>query len=463
MSGAPNPLASSVRRIHVVGIGGKGMSAIAAALLDRGYEVSGSDLEFSTYTEQLARRGAEVYLGHAPQQVVGADLVIHSAAIANDNVELAEAARRSIARASRAEIVAALFNEKTGIAVAGTHGKTTTSAMIATILREAGYDPGFLIGARVPSLGDLNGRWRESAWMVVEADEFDDAFLLYRPSIAVLTHLEPDHLDYFGSTERMVAAFEKFVDGLGPDTTLIARADIALLRPVAARHAGRVVWFGPGEGWDITAYAATRTGVSLDVTTPDGPAVSRLAVHGRHNAWNAVAAMAAAVQAGVALPEAARGAGSYVGADRRMQRRAEAGGITVLEDYAHHPTAVRATISAAREFPHQRLWAIYQPLLASRTRDLFADFLGAFEDADRVVFAEIFSPPGRESVHDVSAAELASAIRHPNAYFCPTFEQIASLIAREARRGDLLLVMGPESISPLADRLAAWVHERAAA
>ncbi len=455
-------LGPDVHSVHVVGIGGAGMSAITAALLDKGLKVSGSDLEMSPRVTRLADRGARVHRGHDAAHLVGADLVVYSAAIPDDNPELCAARRAGISCAGRASVVAELFNTKAGIAVAGTHGKSTTSAMTVTILREAGYDPSFLIGASAPSTNNLNGRYTGSTWMVVEADEFDEAFLAYRPDVAVLTHLEADHLDYFGTEARMVRAFEQFVDQLGRSATLIVRTDIPLLAPLAERHRGTLVRFGPGEPWDLTGYAATAAGITLDLRTPEGPVVCRLAVRGRHNAWNALAALAASACAGVAVTEGAQSIEAYTGAERRMQLRSEAGDVTVIEDYAHHPTAVAATIAAARELSPGRLWAVFQPLLRTRTRDLLKAFTRAFAGSDYVLLAETRSPPGRESDAGVTSADLAESIDHPCVRYIPAFAGIVDLIAADAAPGDLLLVMGPESITPLADQLADWAKQRAA-
>lgn len=448
-----------VRHVHIVGIGGKGMSAIGAALLDVGKTVSGSDLERSPQAERLGRRGARINIGHCADYIADADMVIHSSAVPPDNAELVAARAAGAPIGTRAEAVAALFNERRGIAVAGTHGKTTTTALTATVLHRAGLSPSFLIGADVPSLGGVNGRIDTGAWMVLEADEFDDAFLSYRPRVAVLTHLEPDHLDYFGSVARMVAAFETFVDRLPGDATLVARRDVALLRRVAERHSGEVIWFGPGGDWRIEHYRLGIPGPTLDISGPRGPLVVRLPMPGRHNAFNALAAMAAASLAGVNSTEAARSIEAYQGAERRLQFRANVKGIRILEDYAHHPTAVRASLQAVRELNPRRVIAIYQPLLQSRTRELFDDFLRAFRDADEVLLADIYSPPGREEPIDICSADLAEALTHPNAEALASFEAIAERVLTEAADGDLILVMGPESITPLANRLVAGVSQ----
>ena len=456
-------LGTDVRCVHVVGIAGAGMSGVAAALLDLELEVSGSDLRASPATAQLESRGARIRQGHAAGNVAGADLVVHSAAVPADNAELVKARTRGVPVASRAAIIAELFNASRGIAVAGTHGKSTTSAMVATVLRETGRDPSFLLGAASPSLDHANGRYRRDSWMVVEADEFDSAFLAYRPEIAVITNLERDHLDYFGTEARMVEAFAAFAAGLPADARLIARGDVADLRRVAARAPTPALWFGPDEAWDLETYTPAAGGCELQFRTPHWPVTCRLPLRGRHNAWNALAALMACTLAGVPVSEAARALESFGGVERRLQLRACGGGVRVLEDYAHHPTAVRATVEAAREFTHRRLWAIYQPLLRSRTLDLMDDFVDAFAGADRVTFAEIYSPPGRERGVEASSSLLAARVRHPDASFLPSFDDIADLVAAEAADGDVILVMGPDSVTPLADRISVWVNARAAA
>ncbi len=450
---SPQVTDPSVRHVHIVGIGGKGMSAIGAALLDLGKTVSGSDLKHSPQSKRLESRGAQIALGHRSENISDADIVIHSSAIPVDNPELVTARAQGTAVGTRAEAVAALFNTRCGIAVAGTHGKTTTSALTATILQRAGLAPSFLIGADIPSLGGANGRIGVGTWMVLEADEFDDAFLAYRPRITALTHLEPDHLDHFGTVDRMVSTFEQFVDQLPADSALVARCDVPLLRRVAERHPGAISWFGPGGDWQIEHYAPGAPGPTLHVRGPGEHLRLSLPIPGRHNALNALAAMATANLAGIEGSEAARALERYAGAERRLELRTNSQGIAVIEDYAHHPTAVRASLQAVRELEPQRVLAVYQPLLASRTRDLFDDFLDAFGDADQVFLADVYSPPGRETAIGINSRDLAQAIRHPSARALPSLDEIAERVLEEARAGDIVLVMGPESVTPLADHL----------
>jgi UDP-N-acetylmuramate--alanine ligase len=449
-----------IQQVHVVGIGGKGMSAIAAALLDLGKVVSGSDLELSPQAKRLQARGAHIYQGHDPAHVRNADMVIHSSAIKPENPELVESRALNQPIASRATAIADLFNGRQGIAVAGTHGKTTTAAMVSTILQEAGLAPSFLIGADVPSLGNLNGHIDSGRWMVLEADEFDDAFLSYRPEIAVLTHLEPDHLDHFTTIERMIDAFKEFVGNMPADAPLIARRDIPLVRAVAETHHREVQWFGPGSNWWIARHEVGTPGPTLHIHGPNGTVIVTMQVPGRHNALNALAAIVVATQVGIEPAVAAAALEKYRGAERRLQLRQRTSAISIYEDYAHHPTAIRASLQAVRELNPSRVIAVYQPLLQSRTKDLFNEFLDAFEAADHVFLAEIFSPPGREAPIGIQSADLANALNHPHVEALNSFDGIVDRVIDTAICGDLILVMGPESVTPIADLLVSKLDRR---
>ena len=455
----PKVTDASIQHIHVVGIGGKGMSAIAAALLDLGKVVSGSDLKLSPQAKRLQDRGAHIYAGHSAAHGRNADMVIYSSAIKPQNPELVESRVRNQPVASRASAIADLFNDRQGIAIAGTHGKTTTTAMTSTILQESGRAPSFLIGADVPSLGNLNGHIGSGKWMVLEADEFDDAFLSYQPEIAVLTHLEPDHLDHFGTSERMVTAFETFVGNMPADTVLIARRDIPLVRAVAETHRGEVQWFGPGSDWRIAHYEAGTPGPRLRIDSPGDTVSVTMQVPGHHNALNALAAIVVAAQIDIEPSVAASALEKYRGAERRLQLRTHTPTISVYEDYAHHPTAIRASLQAVRELNPSRVIVVYQPLLQSRTRDLFHEFLDAFDAADHVFLAEISSPPGREAPLRIQSADLADAIAHPSVQALNSFETIVDRVLDTSTCGDLILVMGPESITPLADQLVTRLEQ----
>ena len=448
---------AGLQRVHLIGIGGMALSAIAGVLLERGTKVSGSDMQASAYTDRLTAAGVRIHIGHDAANVPEADLVVFSAAVPADNPEMVRAGELGIPLMRRAEFIGRLLDERVGVAVAGTHGKTTTTAMLATILKAAGRDPGYMVGAAVADL-DGNAAWGSGAEFVVEADEFDSAFLEYRPHIGIINHLEPDHLDYFGSFGRILAEFGQFAAAIDPDGLLLARSGVPAIDEVSASAACRVLRFGKDGDWQISEFRGDGWGSSFKMIGADGEeAAIRLALPGEHNALNALAATAAAAAVGVSPAVSAEVLSRFGGADRRFQLLAEARGIQVVSDYAHHPTEVRAALAAARTVGPGRIWAVFQPHLRSRTRTLFTEFTAAFDDADRVTITEIFSPPGRET-GDVSGEELAGAIVAPSAEFEATLDDCFARITAEARAGDLVLVMGAGDINGLGERLAGWLQ-----
>ena len=449
---------STTKRVHLIGIGGMALSGIARILLERGYEVSGSDVSPSSYTDRLAESGATITIGHDPANVESADAVIFSAAIKSDNPELRRAAEAEILIRRRAEIVGRLMDEKSGIAVAGTHGKTTTTAMIALILDRSGLSPGYLIGAESRDLAG-NARWGEGDHFVVEADEYDSAFLEYRPDIALITHIEPDHLDYFGSIKNMVDKFCAFVGKVREGGSLIIRNEGPLVKYAAAAAAIPVVWIGDGGHWVIDSYRPLGWGSEFTVIEPSGARLhGELAVPGLHNAYNALAAIAAAAELGVEAEASAQILSGFSGVDRRFQLLVEARGISVVEEYSHHPTEVRVSIEAARNIRPGRLWVIFQPHLRSRTEDFFQDFAKSFDRADRVTITEIFSPSGREGDSSVSGRDLASAIGGETTTFQPTLDDCLREVQESTRDGDLIVVMGAGDINVLSRSIADWLE-----
>ncbi len=449
--------AAELRHVYLIGIGGMALSAIAGVLLERGSQVSGSDVEASPYTDRLAAAGAHINIGHDAANIPAADLVVFSAAIAADNPEMVRARELGIPLMRRAEIIGRFLDERLGLAVAGTHGKTTTTAMLASILIAAGRDPGYLVGAAVPDLGG-NAAWGSGAEFVVEADEFDSAFLEYRPHVGVINHLEPDHLDYFGSFSRIVDEFGQFAAAIDPDGLLLARDGVPAIDRVVAAAACPVLRFGEHGDWRISEFRGDGWGSSFKMLDPDGNETAvHLALPGEHNALNALTAAAAAAAVGVVPTVSAEALSEFSGAERRFQLLAEAGGIQVVSDYAHHPTEIRAALQAAKTVSPGRIWAVFQPHLRSRTRSLFVDFTTAFDGADRVTITEIFSPPGRET-DDVTGEELAAAIVAPGAEFEATLDKCFARVSAEARAGDLILVMGAGDVHGLGERLAVWLR-----
>ncbi len=448
---------TGLRRVHLIGIGGMALSAIAAVLLERGTKVSGSDMEASPYTDRLAAAGARIHIGHDAGNITAADLVVFSAAVPADNPEIIHARELGIPLMRRAEFIGRLLDERLGIAIAGTHGKTTTTAMLAVILKAAGRNPGYLVGAAVPEL-DGNAAWGTGAEFVIEADEFDSAFLEYRPHVGVINHLEPDHLDYFGSFSRILDEFSQFAAAIDPDGLLLARAGLPAIDEAIASAACPVLRFGENGDWRISQFRGDGWGSSFKILDPQRTETEvHLALPGEHNALNALAAAAAAAAVGVVPSVSAEALSKFGGTERRFQLLAEARGIRIVSDYAHHPTEVRAALAAAKTVSPGRIWAVFQPHLRSRTRSLFTDFTSAFSDADRVTITEIFSPPGRET-DDLSGNELAAAIESPGARFEATLEDCLTRITAEAREGDLILVMGAGDINRLGEWLAGWLQ-----
>lgn len=445
--------------IHIVGIGGMAMSAIAQIALDRNARVSGSDLESSPYTDRLASQGVKVTIGHASENVNGTGLLVYSAAIDPGNPELVAARELGLPLVDRAQFIASLLAEKRTIAVAGTHGKTTTAAMASFALTRLGHLPTYLIGAQVPQLS-RNAAWGSGPLAVVEADEYARAFLAYDPQSAIIGHLEIDHLDLYGSWEQLRAAFAQFAAKVPAGGTLIARTEIAAVATAVAAARARVVSFGVAGTWQLAERRASGFGQLISIRTPAGNTLGgRLQVPGQHNALNALAATAALAEQAIDPVATLSALAEFSGTDRRFALAAKAGGITLIDDYAHHPTEIAAAIAAARELdpPPLRLWVVFQPHLRSRTAALFDQFAGALAGADKVTVCHIYSPPGRDREHSVSAKDLAQAVGD-RAEACADFEQAFTQIATGAEPGDLILALGAGDVIKLSGRLAGWLR-----
>ncbi len=437
------------------------MSGIAQIALERGAKVSGSDLTASPYTERLACHGARISIGHCGNNLGGAELVVHSASIPCANPELREARRRQLPIISRADFIAELLSEKQTIAVAGTHGKTSTAAMVAYALSRLGMDPAYLVGAYIPQLRG-NAAWGRGEQMVVEADEYAKAFLAYRPAVAVIGHLEPDHLDYYGSEAGLYEAFAGFAGRVLTGGALVARTEIAQVDSACQASTARVVSFGFSGQWRLVSQRPAGTGQVVTISGPEKfAATAPLAVPGEHNALNALAATAALAQIGVDPANAFAALADFAGTDRRFSLAMSGNAIRIYDDYAHHPTEIAAAIAAARgiEPVAKRLWVVFQPHLRSRTANLFGGFAQALQGADKVTICHIYSPPGRDNDHAVSAADLAAAVG-PQAGSAANFGDAYATITLNARAGDLILCLGAGDIVDLSARLASWLEER---
>ncbi len=431
--------------MHLVGIGGVGLSAIARVLLERGCVVSGSDRAANAYSEALERDGARIFIGHDAANIAGAEALIISSAV-RDNPEVEAAHEAGIPVYKRSAIIAGLMDGQTVIAAAGSHGKTTTTAMIAHILIAAGLEPGYIVGGTLKSSG-TNAAAGAGRIFVIEADEYDHMFLGLRPSIAVVTNVEWDHPDFFPSPEAFSSAFERFASLLPPEGLLIACAEDAGAADLAAGHIDRVAvhLYGadrPGMTWSLDRVGVTDGCFHTDLVFGEGGACYlQLSVPGRANLLNAAAAVAAASAVGVPPADAAASLLNFTGVGRRFDWLGEEAGIVVIDDYGHNPAKIRAALAAARvRFPGHDLWAVWQPHTFSRTQTFLEQYAEAFGDSDHVLVTEIYA--ARETpVPGVSGAVTAAALRHTDARFTPSFEQAVDTLAAEAHAPAVVMLL----------------------
>ncbi len=442
-------LFAPTQRIHFIGIGGIGMSGIAEILLTMGYAVSGSDLRRSAVTERLVGLGARVFEGHAAANAAASDVVVTSSAVSSANPEVVEARARKIPVIQRAEMLAELMRLKYGIAVAGMHGKTTTTSMIAAVLAGGGLDPTVVVGGRVDSLGS-NARLGNSQYLVAEADESDRSFLKLTHVLGVVTNLDREHMDCYRDMSDVECVFVEFMDRVPFYGATTACIDNELLRAVLPRVRRKVYTYGASEDADFrvemiekedgchSRFEVNYKGLVM------GP--FRLHVPGKHNVLNATAAVAVGVQLGVAPEQIALGLDSFRGVDRRFQVKGVAGGVTVVDDYGHHPTEILATLQAARECGYGRVLVLFQPHRFTRTRDLMADFAGAFGDADVVEVLDIYAA-SEEPIDGVDAGALVKVIGREGVGYAESIAAGVETLVREARKGDVVLTLGAGSVS----------------
>jgi UDP-N-acetylmuramate--alanine ligase len=441
--------------VHIVGIGGAGMSAIARVLHGWGLAVHGSDRRASPITKALIQEGIPVEIGHRPESVGDADLVLASSAVPDDNVELAGAQERGIRVVRRPEFLSALTSGYDVIAVAGAHGKTTVTGMITLVLREAGLDPTYIVGGVLANLG-TNAAAGEGRHFVIEADEYQSTFLALEPTIAVVTNVEFDHPDCFPDIRFVRLAFGDFVDNIEPAGVLVACANDEIAHAIAASHhanGGRVMLYGRApDADDLTsdwAWRAADLGTNADggisfTALRDGDVMGQidLRVPGEFNALNALAALSVATALDVEWAVAKRALERFEGTARRFEVLGEVNEITVIDDYAHHPTQIRGVLAAAQaRYGDRRLVAVWEPHTFSRIRALREDFMNAFGDADRVVIMPIYA--AREiddgSLH---AGDLAAEVVHPSVWSAETLEDVVTHLAETARPGDVVMMLG---------------------
>ncbi len=462
----PVPL-PELGRVHFTGIGGVGMSGLARIMIGRGVKVSGSDSAASDVLTALAELGAEVYIGHAPANVDGADtLVTTPTAIGPDNVELAEARRRGLRVMVRAGALASVMLDRRGIAVTGTHGKSTTTGMLTTILRHSGADPGYMIGGILAETG-LGAEDGTGPLFVAEADESDGSFRMLAPDLAIVTCVEADHLDNYADLAEIQATFAEFTSLIKPGGLLVAGADdpgSAALAAVTAQAGVRVRTYGTAPGADYRVTGVHSAGMTVRFEVNAGPRAAsgtpsaarlEVPVPGRHNALNATAAYAAARELGVAPALIAAGLAAYQGVHRRMQPKGEAAGVLVLDTYAHHPTELTADLRAARDIrPDGRILAVFQPHLFSRTRIFAPEFGAALGLADEAFVLDVYA--ARENPEPgVSGLLISSAVPGGRARFIPDRADLPAAVAAAARPGDLVLTMGAGDVTLLGPRIVA--------
>ncbi len=462
---------ANIQRVHFVGIGGIGMSGIAEVLLNLGYKVSGSDLKSSPVTGRLAKIGASVFLGHGPDNVAGADVVIVSSAITRDNVEVVAAHERNIPVIQRAEMLAELMRLKYGIAIGGMHGKTTTTSMVAAVLAAGGLDPTVVVGGRVDAMGS-NARLGKSQYLVAEADESDRSFLKLSPILAVVTNVDREHMDCYRDMQDVESTFREFMDRVPFYGMVVACNDNDELRRLLPSVQRRTLTYGTREGSDFH-ITDLRCGPRLNSAVLSSFRVSyrggdlgafQLLVPGEHNIRNATAAIAVGIGLDVPVEMVREALENFNGVDRRFQRIGTANGVAVIDDYGHHPTEIRATLAAARQCGFRGVHVIFQPHRYSRTQLLMQEFANAFHDADSLLVLDIY-PASEPPIPGVTGEELAKRITNSGtqkAVYVSCFADAVALAAGTSSPGDMILTLGAGSVSQLGPRLLQELESRAA-
>jgi len=446
------------QHVHFTGIGGIGMSAIAEVLLNLGYEVSGSDLRLSPITAKLAGMGARVYEGHATGNVSGARALVVSSAVDEQNPEVQEARRLQIPVIPRGELLAELMRLKYGIAVAGSHGKTTTTSMTATILNTAGLDPTVMVGGRVAAMGGSNARVGKSEFLVVESDESDGSFLKLAPIIAVVTNIDREHLDHYPDLDAIRAAFIEFVNKVPFYGAAVVCLDDANVQGILPQVKRRTITYGTTSQADVeaTEISCGQFASSFRLRhRANDLGRFELRVPGRHNVLNAMAAAAVATELEVKPDVIRQGLAAFSGVDRRFQVRGRRAGITVVDDYGHHPTEIRATLDGARLCGFRRVHVLFQPHRYTRTLHLMDEFASAFNQADTLFVADIYAA-SEKPIEGVTAEALVERIRqfgHRHAIYVGTLDSGVAALVETAREGDLVLTLGAGNIWQAGDKL----------
>ncbi|HVM34296.1 MAG TPA: UDP-N-acetylmuramate--L-alanine ligase [Actinomycetota bacterium] len=450
------------RRVHFVGVGGAGMSAIAKVLLEMGAVISGSDLKRSRAATMLEAMGVNLHVGHDARLVENAEAVVVSSAIPDTNPEIRRAGELGIEVWSRGRALAEILSASRSVVIAGTHGKTTTTSMAVSIFRTAGLDPTYLVGGGLNDVG-TNARFGRGAFAIAESDESDGSFLLLRPEIAVITNLEIDHVDYWDSIDALRAAFTEFTGRVPDGGAIVVPHDNAELVAMAAAAEREVVTFGTGGNVDARDIAFEAGGVRFTLCVFGDLAPVELRAPGMHNVLNALAAAAAAHRAGIGAAAIAEGLAAFRGVERRFEVRGSAGEVTVIDDYAHHPTEVRATLTAAQPGPWRRVVAVFQPHRYSRTAAFASAFGDAFGVADQVVITDVYGA-GETPVPGVSGKLVADAVCHRwpgrSVAYLPRRAELVEYLARIARPGDAVVTLGAGDVGAVGDELLVRLRTR---
>ncbi|OLB23655.1 MAG: UDP-N-acetylmuramate--L-alanine ligase [Acidobacteriales bacterium 13_2_20CM_55_8] len=461
---------AKLQRIHFVGIGGIGMSGIAEVLINLGYKISGSDLKSSAVTQRLATLGATISEGHRAENVSGAEVVVASSAVSSDNPEIVEARSLHIPVIQRAEMLAELMRLKYGIAIAGMHGKTTTTSIVAAVLAAGGLDPTVVVGGRVDAMGS-NARLGKSQYLVAEADESDRSFLKLSPILAVVTNIDREHMDCYRSMRDVKRAFLDFMDRLPFYGMVVACNDDPLLRRLFPQIQRRLVTYGTRRGSDFQIKLEKpkrnqdqKSCISHFHVTYRGETLGAFELHvpGVHNILNATAAIAVGVGLDVPVEQIHTALASFAGVDRRFQLRGTAAGVSVIDDYGHHPTEIRATLAAARECGYRKVHVVFQPHRYSRTQSLMDEFATAFEDADSLFVLDIY-PAGESAIAGITGEALARQISEKGttaAQYVDSFEDAATSVTAGAEEGDMVLTLGAGSVSQLGPMILETLEAR---
>ena len=462
---AENKLAN-LHNIHFIGIGGAGMSALAYVLIKRGYDVSGSDLNAGHISAHLAEEGAMVYMGHDACQVDDADAVVVSTAIHANNPELVAAKAKGLPVLHRSDVLAALLNNAKGVAVAGAHGKTTTSAMISCIAAESGIDPTIVIGGEVTSLGG-NARNGAGPYVVAEADESDGSFLKFYPHLAVVTNIEDDHLDHYGTEENIYKAFKQFLGNITEGGKAILCADNAKVRRLAQETDKTVLTYGiEGEDADFVAKNITYgvNGTTYDLYCHNELLTQvHLIVPGRHNVLNSMGAFVAAREMGIAMEKILASLAKFGGAKRRFETKGKIEGVWIVDDYAHHPTEIGVTLKAARQTQPKRLLCVFQPHRYTRTQLLFDEFCASFVGCDELIIVDIYAA-GEDPIEGVSSAKLAEGIHAATGQkvqYIPRLAKAEEYLQAQAQAGDLIMTIGAGDVFKIGEELVRELERNA--